>query len=204
MQKILALCLLSLMIFLPAAPALAQGEDDGGGTFYDCDPFNALDNLTISLTFITDLAGVEDFLLYALGYLLECGDDWALQLIGSLFGLDMGMGGGDAGDYGGDYGDYGYGASSLTPEDAEFALNSAFSGDFITANFFFCPEDQFTAEDQAELANVTLNSLDCTASPEGETITCTFDLSLTEDGETSQLVDKVIFETEDGLLCSQD
>lgn len=191
-----------LIVALLAIPANAAFAQDFGDDFsvYDCDPMVALDNLSVTFTFASDLPSLGNALIYAGGYLATCIGEWLPLLINGLMGMVMGGAVMPA------FPDTSTGiatSSGMTAFDAETALWAAFGGDIDTANAYLCLDDQISADDLTAIGDVTVESLSCYESGEG-LITCDTTLTVGTGENANTFDDSTTFEIVDGLLCSLD
>lgn len=206
MRRLLFFTLVGLLLLIPTASTFAQLDDDYT-TFYDCNPYTTVDNLLVTLTFVSDLESLEAALIYAGEYLINCGEIWLEMLLNGTFFIETEEVIPPSGEYDmeGFEGDYGGDNAFMNAETLEYVLRLVLEEqDFETANLYLCEDDQLSADEMSDLELLEIDTLDCMDNTDG-TIVCELELELKLAGEEAQtLAETTTFIVEDGLFCSQD
>lgn len=189
--KMLALVGILLVLLMPSAPLLAQDpvqSDD------PCDPNATLNEFLERFSEIQDLDQLVEQLAWAGERVMLCWDTWLNLLIEQLMGAQSFMPPLEPAPFEGSLSpDDGV----LTPAEAEFVIQIAFSGDLETANQYLCADAQLTPEDM--LDDVFLESVSCVQTTD-DIMTCTVTVTSTTLGTQTDSID---FQIVGGKLCEE-
>lgn len=192
MKRLLLGLVLILTIFIPTGSTLAQEPPEL--PFY-CQPEYVLNELTFQLQNVTsfeDLGLVFQFLVNTTTTCIEPVFNVVLQSLGLPpmdGGIEPVLQNFDPND------------GVMTTDEAEYVIQSAFSGDIETANLYICPSEQLDPNDLEALGEVTVNYITCTENTD-TSLVCDYSVELTLPGsETETFETSVTFFVQDGKLC---
>jgi hypothetical protein len=89
----------------------------------------------------------------------------------------------------------------MSADEAEYVIQTAFSGDIETANLYICASEQLDPADLEELGQITIDYITCTETPDA-TFVCEYSVRLAQPGSTPETFEtSVTFFAVDGKLC---
>lgn len=195
MRRLSLILVLIAVICVPAGSTLAQEPSGIPELPYYCQFDYVVNELMFRLENVTTLEDLGQIFQFLVDMATSCAEP-ILNMIMEELGLPPVNGGGDVIFQGFDPND-----GVMTGNEAEFVIQTAFSGDIAGANLYICPSEQLDPADLEEIEQITVNHVDCAEGPDN-TIVCEYSAQVELAGSYPETFETTFtFHVEDGKLC---